>query len=99
MPERPYRLRELHDHLVRSNGRPCPERDSQPQGSRPGTTGPGSLCQHCGRLTARRDQDGRPDCAGRYDPPWMVCRRCGHDIDPAATAGGYDTHPGCEATP
>lgn len=98
MPERPYRLRELHDHLARSGG-PCPERAVLDQASAPGQPSQ-ALCGRCGRVTARRDPDGRPWCGGTHpaggDP--HRCPGCGWPVDPAAQAGGHTTHPTCDQT-
>jgi hypothetical protein len=68
VPERPYRRRELHDHLVRPVG-PCLERagfdQSTPDGLRPAQL----MCTRCGRVTARRDEHGEPWCGGEPVTP------------------------------
>lgn len=43
---------------------PCRERYALDQRTPDGMTPCGACCIHCGRVTARRDQDGMPSCAG-----------------------------------
>jgi len=63
MPERPYRTRELHDHLVRS-GAACPERAGLDQSTPWGLPPSQKMCVRCGRVTARRDAASLPWCGG-----------------------------------
>ena len=43
---------------------PCKERFALNQATPPGMTPRGACCIHCGRVTARRDEDGWPWCGG-----------------------------------
>lgn len=63
MPERPYRTRELHDHLVRS-ANACQERAGLDQSTPTELLPAQQLCIRCGRVTARRNDAGLPWCGG-----------------------------------
>lgn len=46
------------------DGPPCPERERLPQGTPAGMPPCQAMCCHCGRVRARRDEQGRPWCGG-----------------------------------
>jgi hypothetical protein len=46
------------------DGSPCPQRDTLAQGTPAGMLPCGAMCRRCGRVTARRDPDGRAWCGG-----------------------------------
>lgn len=46
------------------DGAPCPERERLAQGTPAGMLPCTRMCSRCGRITARRDEQGRPWCGG-----------------------------------
>ncbi len=63
MPENAMRMRDLHDHRIRSTSA-CPERELLDQHTPPGIVTAQQCCIRCSRVTARRDTDGEPWCGG-----------------------------------